>query len=128
MNKLELSNFNIYTYGTKLLEGFSDNNLVLPIKINFYLNKNKNTIIPLAQEIESERIAIVKKYGIEQEDYNYQVPADKLPQANKELQELFSLTQDVTLYKVKLEDFGDINLTQGQMDALMFMIEEDEGE
>jgi hypothetical protein len=34
------------------------------------------------------------------------------------------LEQDVTIYKVNIEAFNDLELTTGQMEALLFMIEE----
>ena len=38
--------------------------------------------------------------------------------------EFFDLEQDVTIYKVNIEAFNDLELTTGQMEALLFMIEE----
>jgi hypothetical protein len=60
---MRLINNNIYLYANKLIEAFQDNNQKLPIKINFYLQKNKNTLITLAQEIENARLEIIKTYG-----------------------------------------------------------------
>jgi len=42
------------------------------------------------------------------------------------MNELFNLTQEVQIYKVNLNAFGDISLTPGQMQALLFMIDEEE--
>jgi hypothetical protein len=49
---MKLTNSEIYSYANKLIEVFQDKTQKLPIKINFYLQKNKNILIALAKEIE----------------------------------------------------------------------------
>ena len=111
------------------MNSFSNNDLKLPIKINFYLQKNQLELLTLAQDIEKQRIDIIQEYGtLDEETNNYIVSNDKIAEATKKINELFDLTQDVKIYKVKLEDFGDIDFTPNQMKALLFMIEEEEGE
>lgn len=126
---ITLTNNQIYNYATDLMNSFSNNDLKLPIKINFYLQKNQLELLTLAQDIEKQRIDIVKEYGtLDEETNNYIVPNNKIAEATEKINELFDLTQDVKIYKVKLEDFGDIDFTPNQMKALLFMIEEEEGE
>ena len=126
---ITLTNNQIYNYATDLMNNFSDKDLKLPIKINFYLQKNQLELLTLAQDIEKQRIDIVKEYGtLDEETNNYIVPNDKITEATQKINELFDLTQDVKIYKVKLEDFGNIDFTPNQMKALLFMIEEEEGE
>ncbi len=123
---MTLTNNEIYNYATSLSEEFGKDNISLPIKVNFYLQKNIKELIALAQEIEEKRIEIAKKYGEVSEDGNqYQVPEDKIQDASNELEELFGLTQDVNIYKISLDAFGDIELTASQMKALLFMIEDE---
>jgi hypothetical protein len=45
---MKLTNNEIYTYANNLTEAFNDKEQKLPIKINFYLQKNKNCLIELA--------------------------------------------------------------------------------
>jgi len=52
------------------------------------------------------------------------VPADRVTEAQKELNDLFNLEQDVNLHIFKLDDFDGIELTYQQLSAIMFMIEE----
>lgn len=119
-----LSNKEIYNYATQLVSFFQDTTQRLPIKVNFYLQKNKNTLINLAQDIEEARINIVQTYGEPLEDGSYNVPRENIEIASKELNDLFSLEQEVTIYKVNIENFpDDIVLTTRQMEGLMFMIE-----
>ena len=124
---ITLTNNEIYKYATFLQENFSNNEIKFPIKVNFYLQKNLNTLIGLAQEIEKQRIEIIQEYGVKnKETQKIEVPAEKTQEATEKMNELFDLTQEVQIYKVKLDAFGDISLTPGQMQALLFMIDEEE--
>ena len=124
---ITLTNNEIYSYASFLQENFSNNEIKFPIKINFYLQKNLNTLIALAKEIEKQRIEIIQEYGVEnKETQKIEVPPEKIPEATEKMNELFDLTQEVQIYKVNLDAFGDMSLTAGQMQALMFMINEEE--
>lgn len=124
-----LTNKQIYNYATELMNNFSDKDLKLPVKINFYLQKNQLELLTLAQDIEQQRMDIIQEYGVlDEETQNYIIPNDEINIVTKKINELFDLTQDVKIYKVKLKDFGDIDFTPNQMKALLFMIEEEEEE
>lgn len=120
-----MSNNEIYNYATQLFEAFKDTNQKLPIKINFYLQKNKKVLSDLSREIELARMNIIQAHGVIDEDGNYTIADNKeLIAAQKELDELLLLEQEIQIYKVNINDFSnDILLTTGQMEALMFMIE-----
>ena len=120
-----MTNMQIYDIANALGEHFQDKELKMPIKINFYLQKNKNALTTLAQEIEQNRIEIIRKYGKLDESINqFVVPNESISEATAELKDFFDLEQDVTIYKVNIEAFNDLELTTGQMEALLFMIEE----
>lgn len=122
---MTLTNNQIYIYARQLLENFQDGEQKLPVKVNFYLQKNKNTLVALAQDIEKARLQIAESYGtLDKESEQYAIPEDKVEAASKELDELFTLEQDVTIYKVNIDAFNDnLVLTTAQMEALMFMID-----
>ena len=123
---MKLTNNKIYTYANNLLAEFSNSaDLKLPVKINFYLQKNIQTLKTLATEIEENRLAIVRSYGELTEDgAAYSIPADKVAEAQKELNDLFALEQEVQIYTVNIDALNnDIVLTMRQMEALMFMID-----
>lgn len=104
---------------------FSQTDLIFPVKINFYIQKNKNLLIPLVQEIEDTRIKIVSANGTLNEKTNqYSIDPDKMPIVIDELNKLFAIQQEVNFYQCELKDLGDVPLTMQQMDALMFMIKE----
>ena len=120
-----LTNNEIYTYAKKILEAFNDKDQKLPVKINFYLQKNKSVLTALATDIDKERINIAQNYGtLNEESAQYIIPPEKINEISKELDDLLSLTQEVQIYTIKFEDLSDdLSLTTAQMDALLFMIE-----
>lgn len=121
-----MKNIEIYEIAIQLNNAFKENDLHLPMKLNFYIQKNKKTFIELGQDIESARIKIAAKYGVYDEAMGrYSVPPEKVQIASEELNDLFNLEQEVNIYKIKVEDLpSDLNLTTAQMDAILFMIED----
>ena len=120
-----LTNNQIYEYAIQITELFKNELPKLPIKANFYLLKNKNTLISLAEEIEKARVEIISNYATIDNEGNYILNnPSTLPEAQKELYELSCLEQEVYIYKINIEDFPkDMFLTTNQMESLMFMIE-----
>lgn len=122
---MKLTNNQIYTYATDLVAAFQDSTQKLPIKVNFYLQKNKETLLALAQDIEKSRVDLLSNYGsLDPETNRFTILPDKMSVAAKELEDLFNLEQEVNIYKVNIDSFGDdLSLTTGQMEALLFMID-----
>jgi hypothetical protein len=120
-----MTNNEIYTYTRQLMDAFSDGEQKLPIKINFYLQKNKNTLLALAQDIERSRLEIAQNFGtLDDAGEQYVIPNDKLAEASKELEDLFNLEQDVVIHKISIDSLNDdLMLSAAQMEALMFMID-----
>jgi hypothetical protein len=124
---MKLTNNEIYSHANRLLVEFSNSaELKLPIKINFYLQKNIQTLKALALEIEENRMSIVANYGkMNKETSSYEILPDKVADAQKELADLLSLEQEVQIYMIDINHLDDnVILTMSQMDALMFMIQE----
>lgn len=128
VKNIEMTNGKIYDLAGMLLANF-DGELVLPVKINFYLQKNMNKIVEMGRDIEKSRIEILNKYGEPDEEtqqYNFtQEVADKV---TAELSELMALTQEVKIYTVELDAFDSVELTGKQMSAIEYMIEDYEEE
>lgn len=123
---MKLTNYEIYTYAQQLNSAFTNKNLYLPARVNFFLQKNIQLLLALAQEIEEGRLNIIRHYGIANSDTgNIEIPADKIQVASNEIQELLMLEQDINITKINIDKFGDIELSLEQMNAIMFMIEED---
>ena len=122
---MKLTNQKIYSYASALMRSFNDANMRLPAKVNFYIQKNKNTILSLGEEIDKARYEILQHYGTLGEDGNFNIPKENVEVAYKELNDLFEIEQDVNILKFSIEKFDDnINLSMEQMEAIMFMIEE----
>ena len=122
---MKMTNNEIYIYTRQLMEAFQDGEQRLPVKVNFYLQKNKTTLLALAQDIEKARMDIAQNYGeLNEAGDQYQIPNEKLADAAKELEDLFGLEQDVNIYKINIDSLSDdLTLTTAQMEAIMFMVE-----
>lgn len=121
---MKLTNKQIYDYAILMNEAFKDDTQRLPVKINFYLQKNKKILMNLAKDIEESRLEIVNTFGEPIEDGSqYLIPKEKAEEAQKELNDLFNLEQDVDIVILDINVFGDdISLTMSQMEAILFMI------
>lgn len=126
MVRKNMTNNEIYAIATQLIENISGLNLHLPVKVNFYLQKNMGAIIEIAQDLEKSRNEILEKYGTRGEDGNYSFEDDTLEIANQELEELFTLEQEVPIYEISLDAFGDAELDTRQVQAISYMIKEEE--
>lgn len=121
---MQLTNQQIYEYGQSLAI-FNDCNIKMPVRINFYLQKNIQQIQAAVREIDAARFAVGEQYGILNEaGTSYDIPAGNVAEANRELNDLFNLEQELNIHIFKLDDFDGIELTYQQMSAIMFMVEE----
>ena len=124
-NTINLRNGEIFSVAIILKEFCENPELVLPIKANFYLQKNKTVLLELAQEIETARNEIFAKYGtLNDEGTGYNFEEAVIADANAELEELLMLSQEISLYMINIDDFKDIKLNNQEMSALMLMIDE----
>ena len=72
-----LTNKKIYNLARQLIEVFYDDKQKFPIKVNFYLQKNKNVLIKLAQDIEMARMEIIQSHGtLDAESESYIIPQE----------------------------------------------------
>lgn len=124
------TNKQILDYAYALQEAFlkQEQEVVLPTKANFYLQKNINTMIRNAEEIEKAKIRIGQRYGeyVEEEKVYRITDIKKQQQAQKELEDLMSVDQILEIYFISFEDLQDVQLTTLQMHAMFFMLEEEE--
>ncbi len=120
-----MTNGEIYSIANAMQKAFEDSTQRLPVKVNFYMQKNKATLIALAQEVEKSRVEILQKYGTLNEETNqFEFKTEDAQTVVAELNELLSIEQEVNIYTVDIDSFGEaITLTTEQMEALMFMID-----
>lgn len=125
---ITLTNLEIYTTAQALMENITTD-INLPVKVGFYIQKNMKKMTELAQEIEKSRIEIFDKYGEKDEENNqYKFDKSVQEQVQKELNDLFDLTQDVKTNMLELDWFDDIDLNANQIAAISYMITDDEDE
>ena len=116
--------YNIYLLLSTYLIN-ENNELILPLKINFYLLSNFKTISDKAEIIEQMRQKIGKKYGEYNSNNNsYSIKPENLENAQNELNALLEMEQSIDIYKISLSDLEGVELTTHQMQALLFMIED----
>ena len=120
---MKLTNQKIYDTAIALSSFSIDGKI--PVRINFFLQKNIQILATAAEEIEEARLKIAQDFGELNEDRTqFVVPPEKLLEARKELNDLFNLEQDLNIHVFKLDDFDGINLTYQQLSSIMFMIKE----
>lgn len=121
-----MTNLEIYNYANALMSTFQEE-LTLPVKVNFYLQKNMTRIVDAGKEIEKARMDIIQKYGTPTEDgENIEIPNDKIEDVNNELNDLFKLEQEITVNEISIDAFDNIELTSSQVAAITFMIKDEE--
>lgn len=109
---MKLTNAQIYNYLLQMNDAFNGFNQPLPAKLNFYINKNQQTLYDLAIVIEHTRDDIINTNESEElKEYK--------------LQELSDIDQEVDIKMIPASWLtNDIKFTQEQMLSIMFMIDE----
>lgn len=126
---MKLNNRDIFNYYQKLESAFNVDNKYFPAKINFYIQKNKNILYNLSLLIEQTKNSIAQQYGLYQEESDsYFIPFEQRSIAQQELSDLMNIEQEVNILQLTFNDIEQLEFTPNQMEAILFMIKEDEGE
>ena len=121
---MKFNNNEIYQIANNLISNLGNLDIYIPAKANFFLQKNIQTLAGAAEEIEKSRIEIIKHYGIlDESGQQYQIPADKMEEASRELNDLFMIEQDLDIKTFSIDSLGNAEFTTAQMQSMMFMIE-----
>ena len=125
-----MTNNEIYTHANNLLSEFEDiASLSLPVKVHFYFQKNMDTVVKMAQDIDKSRTEILDKYGsIDPETQNYKFEDENVEKVNQDIVDLFSLEQEVKIHIIPLEWVENMELTAKQVNAFTFMMDLEEEE
>lgn len=122
---MQLSNNFIYNKSLILNSLFNNNEQYIPIKLNFIIRKNIQILYSYLDEINAGRQVIGEQYGAITEDGGFSIPSKNVNAANKELEDLGNIIQEVPIQMIKFSEIDEnIQLTPNQMEAIMFMIEE----
>lgn len=129
METITLTNLEIFNINEMLSQYDEDEQLSIPVVVNFYIQKNISILKSKNIDIQKARNFIIKKYGKLYEDSEegqiYQVPPESIEIAQKELDELMFLKQEIKYYPIKLSALADCNIDTKQLNAILFMIEDD---
>lgn len=122
---MKLTNEKIYNLTNSYTQEFSDFKSYIPAKVNFAIQKNMQVLAAAAQGIEETRMEVAKHYGVMNEDGSgYSIPEDARPQVQQELNDLFSIEQELEIKTFSIDALGDVEFTPAQMQVIMFMIED----
>lgn len=121
---MKLTNKEIITILKGLTE-LEELDLPLNIKTNYTLARNRQILGEIGDIINQKQIEIYKNYGTRTGRDEYTVPDEKIEQVSQELSDLLSVENDnVNLFMIKLEAFGDNNIPFGVIEKLLPIIEE----
>ncbi len=125
--KVIMTNLEILNKYIELIKIFNETDaLILPIKVNYTLQKNIASLSIQVSLIEKMRDSIGKKFGTYTPDENmYTIPPENLERASDELKILMNSKEEVEIRKIAFQELQDLTLTSKQMQALLFMIEEE---
>lgn len=122
---MKLTNEQIYNLTNSYTQEFADFKSYIPAKVNFAIQKNMQVLAAAAQGIEETRMEVAKHYGVMSEDgQGYSIPEDVRPQVQQELNDLFSIEQELEIKTFSIDALGDVEFTPAQMQVIMFMIED----
>ena len=122
---MKLTNEQIYNLTNSYTQEFADFKSYIPAKVNFAIQKNMQVLAAAAQGIEETRMEVAKHYGVMSEDgMGYSIPEDARLQVQQELNDLFSIEQELEIKTFSIDALGDVEFTPAQMQVIMFMIED----
>ena len=117
----------IYAYAIGMTNSFNEeaNDVYMPGALAFAIQKNKAALLAVAEDVEKGRLNIIKYYSSSEENGNYVIDPEKVEDANRELEDLLNISEEIKIYQCKPEELGDVKFTSAQMQSLMFMIDEE---
>lgn len=108
----------------KGLDDLNKLNVPLNIKVSYNLAKIKSVLRPLAGLIQEKQMELYRKYGERSDNNTIKVPVEKMPFLEADLKELLDIENEVNITKVKIHDFGDIEILFDIIEELIPVIEE----
>ena len=105
----------------------SDRDLKLPVKVSWKRRVNRKRIADACQIIDEALRDLANRYADEEHSYmdenkRRRVKEEFMKEYIAAVEEIMAQEQDVNIDTVKLEDMGDIEITDSDMDTLEFMI------
>lgn len=124
-----MTNSTILNVYNKLSKILGDDSIKFPSSVAYAIIRNSKNLQPIVQDVEQQRMAIINKYAnINREENTYVIPAEHTEQAGKEFEQLFNIDTPVDIVKIHMSNLEQSDVTLEVMDALYFMIAEENGE
>lgn len=98
----------------------------LPIKVAYNLAMNRKTLEPFYITILHMKDDVIKQFGQENDDGTYRIPDDKVADAQRELDKLSVIDNEIELRKISINDLPETNIKPSELEAWMCMISEEE--
>lgn len=95
-----------------------------PIKVSFAITKNVKALEMAFETYQDEYKKLIKKYGEEAENKAVKIKDEYKADFQKDLAELLSLKNDVSVSTIKIDDLADAKLSPADLMAIEYMIEE----
>lgn len=116
---------------TEALSALIQDTAPLPAIVSFAVVRNFKLLQPIAEDIHNERLKILERYSngstTEEGIIYYDVPEEKHEAANKELEDLLTVTTSVPLVTFPLDKLTGHDIPIKTMSILYFMVEDGEG-
>ena len=101
---------------------FKKDDLRFPAKVSFALLRDWRLIDPIIQDLERARFDILSAHGaLQEQDGNQVFIPNDLASAQiieKELDDLFSVENNIDLYKIPISDIENMELSMQELDGL----------
>ena len=108
------------------LNSILEDSISLPASVSYAIIRNLKMMLPIAQDIYSERDKIIEKYGTKINDEYYQIPEESRDLANQELSNLLTINTSIPLVTFPLDNLNGYDLPLKTMNILYFMVEDGE--
>lgn len=100
----------------KCIMKFAEKDYKLPSKLRLAIRKNRKVLVEEYKIFEEERLQLIEEYDAKTDEEKAKI--------NKELMELLDTKTKVEIEKLSIDVLDDIDMTLGDEDLLMFMLEE----
>ena len=120
---MTLTNFQVLTLYPALASLRDDKDLKLPVRVGYKLLRNIELLSSSYETIQKMRDEIVIKYGDLIDDKGtYQVPPEKVEEANKELNDLAQVEAEYNILPIELKQIEDLPLSLDSLNSIYEII------
>lgn len=92
-------------------------------KVAYRATKFSKKLAKEIDDLEEQRVALVRKYGVE-ENGNYRVPPSRLPEFEAEFNQLLEEEVEIPVLRISVDELEKAGLTMLDFANLDFLIEE----